>query len=621
MLTAPLFFLELRGAAEERATGEPFPITVEKLTGIWHCTPRYAKQIIRKLCVEGWISWQAGLGRGHTSVLTLLADADSILLREVKKRMEQGDVREALELMNRFGGQAAKEQFRDWLSERIGFSTQTVKDSLMDTLQFPVYRQIFTLDPGLVYYAFDCHMAGQLFNTLVEYDQASRKVAPGIAHSWECSADARDWTFYLRKGVMFHHGRELHAGDAVFSLNRFLLHPGTYEAAWMFQDIEELEAVNATTVRIRLRESNYLFLRFLCTIPASIVPAEIAGNPEADFAAHPIGTGPFRIGLHNDGICSLEAFAQHFRGRPQLERVEILNFSGLEAGYFSEPDWTSVMSSHGDASRKHLKVLEDGGGEWLDVETQFSCCTLLVFNQEKTGPQNHPQFREALDAIIDRQQMISELGEDRMYPAHGFRYYTGEQDWGEGSGSTLDRTEIKALLDSSGYRGEVFRLAAGSFHRQDAEWIQERARGFGIQVEVEVIDRLEEGQNVYASSEHDARLFGSVLGDDEISEIQMYLQKNYLLAAFDAGTAKIVRHTVQAIFCEQDEYLREQQLGALEVLIRATRSILFLVHKKNNTSHHQAVRGVSINTYGWPEFDKLWFHPQASRRIQPINTL
>ncbi|MNC44495.1 hypothetical protein D3C75_934020 [compost metagenome] len=116
-------------------------------------------------------------------------------------------------------------------------------------------------------------------------------------------------------------------------------------------------------------------------------------------------------------------------------------------------------------------------------------------------------------------------------------------------------------------------------------------------------------------------MFGSVLGDDEISEIQMYLQKNYLLAAFDAGTAKIVRHTVQAIFCEQDEYLREQQLGALEVLIRATRSILFLVHKKNNTSHHQAVRGVSINTYGWPEFDKLWFHPQASRRIQPINTL
>ncbi|OKP99772.1 ABC transporter substrate-binding protein [Paenibacillus sp. P46E] len=614
MLTAPLFFLELRGAAEERSIGEAFPITVEKLTGIWHCTPRYAKQVIRKLCGEGWISWQSGLGRGHTSILTLLADADSILLREVKRRMEQGDVREALALMNRFGGQAAKEQFRDWLSERIGFSTQAVEDSLLDTLQFPVYRQIFTLDPGLVYYAFDCHMAGQLFNTLVEYEQASRKVVPCIAHSWECSADAREWTFYLRKGVLFHHGRELNAGDAVFSLNRLRLHPDTYEAAWMFQDIEELEAVNTTTVRIRLRETNYLFLRFLCTIAASIVPAEIAGNPEADFTVHPVGTGPFRIGLHNEGICILEAFGQHFQGRPQLERVEVLNFSGLEAGYFSEPDWTSVMSSHGDASRKHLKVLEDGEGEWLDVETRFSCCNLLVFNQDKSGPQNHPKFREALDALIDREQMISELGEDRIYPAHGFRYEPGEQEWRVGSGSALDRAGIKVLLESSGYRGEMFRLAVGSFHRQDAVWIQERARSFGIQMEIDVIDRLEEGDNVYASTEHDVRLFGSVLGDDEISEIQMYMQKNYLQAAFDPVTAKIVHQTVNAVFRERDEKLREQQLAELEAYIRTTRSILFLVHKKNNTSHHKAVRGVSINAYGWPEFHKLWFHPHSTKK-------
>lgn len=198
MLTVP-HFLELRRYFNNHEVGKPFSVTVDKLTGIWYCTPRYAKLIVRKLCELGWIEWKAGRGRGHTSVLTLLTDSGEILLREVKLRMEQGNVKEAMELMNRFGVAAVKEQFMDWLSEGMGFSTQAVSNKLQDTLRFPVYRSILTLDPGLIYYDFDAHMVGQLFNTLVEYDQESRTVTPCIAHSWESSIDAREWTFHLKK--------------------------------------------------------------------------------------------------------------------------------------------------------------------------------------------------------------------------------------------------------------------------------------------------------------------------------------------------------------------------------------------------------------------------------------
>ena len=46
--------------------------------------------------------------------------------------------------------------------------------------------------------------------------------APALAQFWKASRDGLHWTFTLRKGVKFHHGREVTADDVVFSLTRIL---------------------------------------------------------------------------------------------------------------------------------------------------------------------------------------------------------------------------------------------------------------------------------------------------------------------------------------------------------------------------------------------------------------
>ena len=58
-----------------------------------------------------------------------------------------------------------------------------------------------------------------IFDTLTRYDD-NLKVQPMLAESWEQSTDARQLTLNLRKGVMFHNGRELTTDDVVYNFTR-----------------------------------------------------------------------------------------------------------------------------------------------------------------------------------------------------------------------------------------------------------------------------------------------------------------------------------------------------------------------------------------------------------------
>ncbi|WP_217558896.1 SgrR family transcriptional regulator [Paenibacillus sp. GbtcB18] len=604
-------FLELRLFFRDREPQQPFPVTVDELAGIWHCTPRYVKLIVRALCEQGWIDWQPGRGRGNKSKLTLVLDSDELLLEEVRRRTEQGEVHEAMELMNRFGGPAVKDRFMDWISDGIGFSTAGVPDSPQETLCMPIFRSITTLDPGLVYYAFDCHMARQLFNTLVEYDEEQRLVIPCIAHSWESNADAREWTFYLRKNVLFHHGRELTAADVMFTLNRLRHDPGRYDSGWMFRDIEQMDAPDRKTVVIRLREPNYLFLRFLCTIATAIVPEDVVRRDEAAFAEMPVGTGPFRIVSRNQGRCVLEAFPAHFRGRAHLDRVEVLIFPPEESGRLKEPDWTSIMTSHGETSGARREALVSGGGGWRNMETIFNCSSMLVFNQSKKGPHNHPLFREALHHIIDREALIADLKGERLCPAQGFHPH---EDMGERTGTyypVKGRSEIETLLEQSGYAGEALELVTYSYHEEDARWIQDRARTFGVYIEIRVRN-AEEWSDRASLQRYDCQLYGIVLGGDEVRELEVYLQNNFFAALWDNATEEIVRLETAAILREPVEAARKEKFAGLERWVRQTHAVMFLVHKKSNTAFHQSVRGVKINSYGLVDFHHIWFNAGAA---------
>src|SRR4029453_14460001 len=54
------------------------------------------------------------------------------------------------------------------------------------------------------------HSAAALYAGLTDIDQQGN-IVPGIAESWEPNQELTAWVFRLRKGVLFHNGREVDA--------------------------------------------------------------------------------------------------------------------------------------------------------------------------------------------------------------------------------------------------------------------------------------------------------------------------------------------------------------------------------------------------------------------------
>jgi ABC-type transport system substrate-binding protein len=88
--------------------------------------------------------------------------------------------------------------------------------------------------------------------TLLEVDPKSGKYTPRLAEKWYPSADYKEWTFILRKGVAFHFGfGQFTAKDVVHSHSLMMRQEATATLAGFWRQVEEVKAVNDHQVVFR----------------------------------------------------------------------------------------------------------------------------------------------------------------------------------------------------------------------------------------------------------------------------------------------------------------------------------------------------------------------------------
>lgn len=591
MLTAERYITLLNHfAGPVSGEQDEYEATLEDLTELFHCTERNVKLIVRKLQEEELICWLPGRGRGNRSRIRFMVNRDLFLLEFAKRLAQKGEYRSAFEFLHQFEeDKTILDQFIKWLNDQFGVEKITADAQGKDVFRLPVYRSPVSLDPSMLFFGFDSHLVRQLFDRLVEYDSEREEIMPRIAHHWEHNDSGTEWTFYLRKGIQFHHGKVLAAEDVVFTLERLR----TSMNSWLVNMMNSVEAIDARTVKVTLRQPNWLFPRLMCSSCASIVPSDLSAKEERSYWRLPSGTGPFKIVHWCNNRIELVVNEGYFMGRPYLDGVKLI-FMPENIPNASKLKWEHLV-----ANESHTPAKAEG--DWQRIETLSKGCSLISWNRNKEGPQQSLSFRQAVNLIIDRSALIQHSGKSG-YPARSF---LPREEAALGV-HWHDASAAKRLLEQSGYDGTPFVLITGESECEDAEWIRQQCASIGIPV----IIRYEEKSSLTkteTSQEADALLMCLVFADDEVCELESFLQENSMIYQhLDPGLRQWIFGITNEIFATPSKGRRSALLQQIEYRLQDEAQLLFLVHQKLNTYVHPSIRGLVINNLGWMDFKDIW---------------
>jgi peptide/nickel transport system substrate-binding protein len=188
------------------------------------------------------------------------------------------------------------------------------------TMRVAVGTTLNQLDPAKTTIGDEYIYVHLVFNGLSRIDP-DMTVKPDLAESWSASDDLKTWTFKLRDGVKFHHGRPLDAEDVVATV-KHILDPATgSRSSSNISMVQTVEATGPLTVQFRLSIPYAGFPDIFADRQMRIV----ARDKIAELPTNPIGTGPFMFKSWSPGDrMELVKNPNYFEpGLPKLDGVTI----------------------------------------------------------------------------------------------------------------------------------------------------------------------------------------------------------------------------------------------------------------------------------------------------------
>ncbi len=337
------------------------------------------------------------------------------------------------------------------------------------------------------------------YERLLRYDE-KMNLAPELAERWEASPDGKEYTFYLRKGVKFHNGKDFTAEDVKFSFDRLNKMKEQSVAGLFFAKLDHSEVLDTYTVKIVNSEPWAPFLNAMPLHSASILPAL---TEEVDWNNTMIGTAPFKFVERVQGQYEkFEKNADYWGGKPLLDNLWFRRVVDPTARAMAfESKQFDCMQGFGakDAERLQqntdLTIAKTQSQMWMCLEMQHNSASHIFSpnpsKNEKVNSDRPRKLRQALNYAIDREEIAKVVYEGWAIPT-----YTGlpPEYLGYYSPPGLEHNVDKAkqLLSEAGYpnglQGVKLATYADFNFPQMAELLKAQCEKSGIGLDVQVQD-------------------------------------------------------------------------------------------------------------------------------------
>lgn len=484
------------------------------------------------------------------------------------------------------------------------------------------------LDPALEEDGESFKVCDNIYDTLVQYEDGSTDLEPGLAEKWESSEDGLTWTFYLRRGVKFHDGTPFNADAVLFSLNRQhdKTHPfhnvsGSYVywvATGLAEIVDKITAIDDFTIQITLKSAYAPFIYTIAITPFAIVsPTAVKEWGDAYFN-NPVGTGPFKFSRWDkkDKIV-LVANDDYWGGRPNLDRVIFrsipdnairlieLQQGGLHAMEFPNPD--DLQQIEADDT---LRLLTQPG---MNIG-------YLAMNFDKP-PLDNQKVRLAINHGINKAMIIKHLYQGLGMPAKNpippslWSYDDTIQDY------EYNPELAKKLLAEAGFPNgfetTLWALPVPRPYIPDgralAEVIQSDLRKIGIETKIVTYDwgtYLERTKN----GEHDMAMLGwsADLGDPD-NFFYFLLSKSS--AEKPAGNIAFYRsdemqNVLEKARATSDEDERDALYKEAQRIFHKDVPWVPLAHAKQVLVINKRVKNLKLQPLNWKYFQRVSLEPE-----------
>ncbi len=281
-----------------------------------------------------------------------------------------------------------------------------------------------TLDPAFTRETESTLVTYNIYEGLVEQRAGRVAFDPGLARSWNISADGKVYTFHLRSNVLFHDGTPFNADAVLFSFERQYnpKHPfhdkkRVYEYWQNFNlstTVHSMRAVNDTTFEVTLNAPDATFINILSLSFLEIVSPAAVNKYGKDFERNPVGTGPFKfVSWEKDGTVICEAFNEYWNGRPYIDTLILKPIPDAKTR------WLMLRSGEidmmGSPNQSDIAEMDTTKGIIIARQPGVNVGYLAMNTAKK--PFDNLKVRQAIVYAINREKLVKEVYGDMGRPA------------------------------------------------------------------------------------------------------------------------------------------------------------------------------------------------------------
>lgn len=385
-----------------------------------------------------------------------------------------------------------------------------------DWIRFALDTEPFRFHPAEDVNFAEYHVMRALYDTLLEVD-STMDVQPHLAERWEQESPTA-YRFHLRAGVSFQDGVPLTAHDAIWSLNRLRSNDSAQSSALSF--VEDVEAVDELTFRVRLRKPHAPFLASLASNAGMIFSprnVEVPDEGAGESLTVPVGTGPFCFVAKTSSAVQLVRYDGYW-GRDE-SGAALPYAAGLDLPWYEtgtqmlaalEQGKLTVINEVPYARVPELRERQD---------LAFDAIASHGYNGVRLNCARPPfdikPLRQAFAAAVDRERMLAEVNLGVGYAMHGPIPPASFAYDGEYRPFTGDREQVRArLLEAGCPDGYSFTILIPTEQmRKMVSYMGDQLRACGIEMKIEVRP-MSDLYDALQSGDYDALFLGASGGTD-----------------------------------------------------------------------------------------------------------